>query len=51
MSTQPKPAPLFVAVKATIMRGTIHIATACSATMARRIANALNWYRPNDKGY
>jgi hypothetical protein len=33
------------------MRGVVHIANACSVTMARRIANALNIYRTNKKGY
>jgi hypothetical protein len=40
----------FVAVKSTVMQGAIHIATACSKTMAKRIANALNKHTPNREG-
>jgi hypothetical protein len=46
-----KPKLIFVAVKSAVMRGAVHIAQACSFTMARRIANALNQYEPNDRGY
>lgn len=41
----------FVAVRLTVMRGAVHIATASSVTMARRIAAALNRYTPGPKGY
>jgi hypothetical protein len=40
----------FVAIRATIMRGGQHIATARSHTMAKRIANALNRYIPSREG-
>jgi len=40
----------FVAVRATIMRGGLHIATARSHTMAKRLANALNRYIPSREG-
>jgi hypothetical protein len=45
--------PKFIAVKGTVivMRASELIAKACSRTMARRIANALNKYVPNRKGY
>jgi len=42
---------LFVAVRRAIMRGSECIATAKSHTMARRIARALNIYKPGEKGY
>jgi hypothetical protein len=45
-----KPQPLFVAIRTVVMRGSEYIATATSSTMARRIANALNRYKPNEKG-
>lgn len=41
----------FVAVRRVVMRGTERIAEAVSSTLARRIANALNRYTPNRKGY
>lgn len=41
----------FVAIRTAIMRGAEHIATTQSHNMAKRIANALNAYRPNAKGY
>jgi hypothetical protein len=50
MSSQPRPKPLFVAVKSAVMRGAEHIATACSKTMAKRIVNALNHHKPNSEG-
>lgn len=34
--------PLFVAIKSAVMAGKDHVATACSKTMAKRIAAALN---------
>ena len=43
--------PIFVYVQRVVMRGAEHICTACSVTMARRIANALNKYITNQKGY
>lgn len=42
---------IFVAIKRAVMRGSECIAVALSHTMARRIANALNRYKPTDKGY
>jgi hypothetical protein len=45
----PKPAQ-FVAVDQSIMQGARHIATAISATMAKRIARALNLHQPNERG-
>lgn len=47
---QVTPAHIFVAVKSAVMRGAEHIATACSKTMAKRIANALNQHKPNKEG-
>jgi hypothetical protein len=41
----------FVAVGSAVMRGAERIAQAVSATMAHRIANALNRYKPGRKGY
>lgn len=41
----------FAAIRKAIMRGAECVATASSHTMAKRIANALNGYRPNAKGY
>ena len=40
----------FVAVKSAVMRGSEHIATAVSKTMAKRIANALNRHKTNSEG-
>jgi hypothetical protein len=37
-----EPEPLFVAIKSAVMAGKDHVATACSKTMAKRIAAALN---------
>jgi hypothetical protein len=56
-SSQPnqgKPSPdslQFVAVRKGIKQGPHYVAMAKSSTMARRIANALNQYKPNAKGY
>lgn len=50
MNLKPKPVPLFVAIRCAIMRGSEHIATAVSKTMAKRIANALNAHKPNKEG-
>ena len=41
----------FVAYSKAIRRGSNNVAYAVSRTMARRIANALNSYKPNTKGY
>lgn len=41
----------FVAVRKAVMRGPICEATASSHNMAKRIANALNRYRPGKRGY
>jgi hypothetical protein len=45
------PVLIFVAVRNVIMRGSEYIGTAVSSTMARRIANALNCYKPGKKGF
>ena len=42
--------PAFYAKERTVMRSDQVIAQASSATMAQRIANALNFYAPNKKG-
>lgn len=44
------PWPSFVGVKRAVMRGDECVATACSKTMAKRIANALNRHKPNLEG-
>ena len=52
-ATQSSSAPdavRFVAVKSAVMRGSEHVATAVSKTMAKRIANALNRHKPNSEG-
>jgi hypothetical protein len=41
----------FVAVEVAVMRGHKREAVACSHNMAKRIAAALNRYRPGPKGY
>ena len=46
-----KPQPIFVAVKTMVYRGSQLICRAASHTLARRIANALNQYKPGQKGY
>jgi hypothetical protein len=43
--------PIFVAVKQQVLKGSELIARAVSHTMAHRIANALNAYRPGKKGF
>lgn len=49
---KPKREPVpFVAVKTTVYRGNAVAARAISHTMARRIARALNEYKPGSKGY
>ncbi len=40
----------FVAVKLAVMRGADRVAVAVSHTMAKRIANALNAHKPNQRG-
>lgn len=40
----------FVNVDRAVMRGRDFVCTACSKTMAKRIANALNIYQPNREG-
>jgi hypothetical protein len=40
----------FVCVRTAVMLGPQWIATACSKTMAKRIANALNRHTPNREG-
>ena len=51
MTENPEKAKLiFVAVKQLVMRGSERVAIAASVNMARRIANALNEYEPNEKG-
>ncbi len=49
--TPPPPDPKFVQVGLGVMMGALCVATARSVTMAKRIANALNFYKPNDRGY
>ena len=43
---------IFVAVRQSpvVMRGAEFVARACSHTMAKRIANALNEHKPNERG-
>jgi hypothetical protein len=44
------PRPLFIASQYSVTRlGTV-VATTSSRTMAQRIANALNFYNPNERG-
>ena len=50
-STPSPPAIKFVAIRNQVMRGALCVAVASSSTSARRIANALNLYVPNQKGY
>jgi len=42
--------PKFVAVAQTVYLRQERVALAVSRTMALRIANALNWYKPNSRG-
>lgn len=44
------PAVQFVAVHDRVMQGARRVALACSKTMAKRIANALNKHTPNREG-
>jgi hypothetical protein len=46
----PRPPPIFVAYKSMVLRGGEMIARACSKTMAKRIANALNEHKTNSEG-
>lgn len=48
---EPAPPHQFVHIGTKVMQGSIQRAAACSKTFARRIANALNRYTPNDRGY
>jgi len=41
----------FSSVHRAVMQGVNHIAQAISNTMAHRIANALNQYKPGSRGY
>lgn len=43
-------APRFAAIKASVLQGSTTVARAASKTMAKRIANALNKYKPNKEG-
>ena len=52
------PAPQFVAIHskespgmANVMRAGVCVAVATSYTMGRRIAHALNWYKPGSRGH
>jgi hypothetical protein len=45
------PRPLFFAQKREVIRRGDVVATASSSTMAARIANALNLYNPNERGF
>lgn len=50
-ATVPKRAAVpFVAVGRAIMRGSEHVAQAVSNNFAKRVAAALNFYRPNSRG-
>jgi hypothetical protein len=40
----------FVGVGTSVMAGDEWVASAASGTMAARIANALNWYKPGKRG-
>lgn len=40
----------FIAKDRAVLRGKDHVAQACSGTFAKRIANALNLYRPTSRG-
>ena len=42
--------PFFVHIGKSVMRGAQCVAVACSKTMAKRIANALNRHQPNKEG-
>jgi hypothetical protein len=42
---------IFVGVGREVMNGGEWVAAAGSATMAARIANALNWYKPGKRGH
>lgn len=41
----------FVAYGRAVKHGSVNVAAASSTTMARRIANALNQYKPHSRGY
>lgn len=42
--------PQFVNIKTSVMKGAETIATCRSVSMAKRIAAALNWYKPGPRG-
>ena len=44
------PPPRFANIGTGVMQGKEFIATASSHNMAKRIANALNWYKPGKRG-
>lgn len=52
MEQKQQPKSIFVAVRQSgiVMRGAEFIARAVSHTMAKRIANALNDHKPNERG-
>ena len=50
MNPQKQP-PKFAAIGMLVFRGSQLICRVVSHTMARRIANALNACKPNEKGY
>jgi hypothetical protein len=41
----------FVAITLKVMLGARCVCVACSHTMAKRIARALNNHKPNERGY
>ena len=43
--------PPFTAARRAVMRGSACVATAVSHNFARRIANALNAYKPGSRGF
>jgi len=45
------PPPRFAAAGASVMLGHEQIATTRGNNMAKRIANALNWYKPGRRGH
>ena len=45
------PRPLFVAEGKTVMRRGEVVASCSSRTLAARVANALNLYNPNERGF
>ena len=49
-ATMCPPPPRFANIGTGVMQGSEFIATASSHNMAKRIANALNWYKPGKRG-